>query len=151
MVISTMSKKIKSKVSITKIKNFLEEKSDNLPVVSVNGAHVKVGKYYCLERGGVWQVYDNGELVNSFTLRNSALAWAVASLQGQQTEAQLVEAQDLKFSRFANDSMIFHQRYRTANDEFRKDLMYIRYEESEYHKNYVREQLDETIKKIKIN
>jgi len=47
--------------------------------------------------------------------------------------------------------MIFHQRYRTANDEFRKDLMYIRYEESEYHKNYVREQLDETIKKIKIN
>ena len=123
-----MSKKIKSKVSITKIKNFLEEKSDNLPVV-----------------------YDNGGLVNSFTLRNSALAWAVASLQGQQTEAQLVEAQDLKFSRFANDSMIFHQRYRTANDEFRKDLMYIRYEESEYHKNYVREQLDETIKKIKIN
>jgi len=98
-VISTMSKKIKNNVSVTKIKNFLEEKSNDLPVVSINGAHVKVGKYYCLERNGVWEVYDNGRLINSFTLRKSALAWAVASLQGQTSDAQQVEAYDMKFNR----------------------------------------------------
>ena len=45
MVISTMSKKVKSNVNIQKIKNFLEEKANTLPVVSVKGSHVKVGKY----------------------------------------------------------------------------------------------------------
>ena len=35
MVISTMSKKVKSNVNIQKIKNFLEEKANTLPVVSV--------------------------------------------------------------------------------------------------------------------
>ena len=57
MVISTMSKKVKSNVNIQKIKNFLEEKANTLPVVSVKGSHVKVGKYYCLERNGVWEVF----------------------------------------------------------------------------------------------
>ena len=151
MVISTMSKKTKNNVSVTKIKNFLEEKSNNLPVVSINGAHVKVGKYYCLERNGVWEVYDNGTLINSFTLRKSALAWAVASLQGQTTDSQQVEAYDMKFNRYSNDSYLFHERYKTATDDFRKELMYIRWEESEYHKNSIRDRLDESIKKIQIN
>lgn len=146
-----MSRKVKSKVAITKIKNFLEEKSDELPVISISGAHIKIGKYFCLERNGVWEIYNKEMLVKSFTLRNSAIAWAVASLQGQTVDAQQIESHDLHFSRHHNDSIIFHQRYRTATDDFRRDLMYIRYEESEYHKNHIRNQLEESIKKIKIN
>ena len=110
-----------------------------------------MGKYYCLERNGVWEVYDNGRLINSFTLRKSALAWAVASLQGQTSDAQQVEAYDMKFNRYSNDSYLFHERYKTATDDFRKELMYIRWEESEYHKNSIRDRLDESIKKIQIN
>jgi hypothetical protein len=151
MVISTMSKNEKDKINISKIRSFLEQKAEELPVVSVKGAHVKIGKYYCLERNGVWEVYDNGTLLNSFALRNSALAWCVAQMQGQTSDAMDIERQDFDYSKHSNDALIFYIRYKQSNDEFRKDLMYIRYEESEYRKNRIRNQLDQSIKNIKIN
>ena len=151
MVISTMSRKIKSNVNITKIKNFLEEKANILPVVSVKGSHVKVGKYYCLERNGIWEVYDDTVKVNTFMLRSSALSWCVAKMQEQSADAQSIEHNDFKYSKYATDSMIFYNRFKTVKDKFRKELMYIRYEEAEYHKNHIKRQLEESIKKIKIN
>ena len=102
-----MSKKVKSNVNIQKIKNFLEEKANTLPVVSVKGSHVKVGKYYCLERNGVWEVFDEYERVNTFMLRSSALSWCVAKMQEQNSDAQSIEHNDFKYSKYANDSMIF--------------------------------------------
>lgn len=151
MVISTMSKNEKDKINISKIRSFLEQKAEELPVVSVKGAHVKIGKYYCLERNGVWEVYNDGILLNSFALRNSALAWCVAQMQGQTSDAMDIERQDFDYSKHSNDALIFYIRYKQSNDEFRKDLMYIRYEESEYRKNRIRNQLDQSIKNIKIN
>ena len=151
MVISTMSKNEKDKIDISKIRSFLEQKAEELPVVSVKGAHVKIGKYYCLERNGVWEVYEDGILLNSFALRNSALAWCVAQMQGQTSDAMDIERQDFDYSKHSNDALIFYIRYKQSNDEFRKDLMYIRYEESEYRKNRIRNQLDQSIKNIKIN
>ncbi len=151
MVISTMSKKVKSNVNIQKIKNFLEEKANTLPVVSVKGSHVKVGKYYCLERNGVWEVFDEYSRVNTFMLRSSALSWCVAKMQEQNSDAQSIEHNDFKYSKYANDSMIFYNRFKTVKDKFRKELMYIRYEEAEYHKNHIKKQLEESIEKIKIN
>lgn len=151
MVISTMSKNEKDKIDISKIRSFLEQKAEELPVVSVKGAHVKIGKYYCLERNGVWEVYEDGILLNSFSLRNSALAWCVAKMQGQTSDAMDIERQDFDYSKHSNDALIFYTRYKQSNDEFRKDLMYIRYEESEYRKNRIRNQLDQSIKNIKIN
>lgn len=146
-----MSKNEKDKINISKIRSFLEQKAEELPVVSVKGAHVKIGKYYCLERNGVWEVYDSGTLLNSFALRNSALAWCVAQMQGQTSDAMDIERQDFDYSKHSNDALIFYIRYKQSNDEFRKDLMYIRYEESEYRKNRIRNQLDQSIKNIKIN
>lgn len=146
-----MSKNEKDKIDISKIRSFLEQKAEELPVVSVKGAHVKIGKYYCLERNGVWEVYEDGILLNSFALRNSALAWCVAQMQGQTSDAMDIERQDFDYSKHSNDALIFYIRYKQSNDEFRKDLMYIRYEESEYRKNRIRNQLDQSIKNIKIN
>lgn len=146
-----MSKNEKDKINISKIRSFLEQKAEELPVVSVKGAHVKIGKYYCLERNGVWEVYNDGILLNSFALRNSALAWCVAQMQGQTSDAMDIERQDFDYSKHSNDALIFYIRYKQSNDEFRKDLMYIRYEESEYRKNRIRNQLDQSIKNIKIN
>ena len=146
-----MSKNEKDKIDISKIRSFLEQKAEELPVVSVKGAHVKIGKYYCLERNGVWEVYNDGILLNSFALRNSALAWCVAQMQGQTSDAMDIERQDFDYSKHSNDALIFYIRYKQSNDEFRKDLMYIRYEESEYRKNRIRNQLDQSIKNIKIN
>ena len=151
MVISTMSKNEKVDIDVLKIRSFLEQKSEELPVVSVKGTHVKIGKYYCLERKGVWEVYFNGTLLTSFTLRSSALAWCVAMMQEQHHDAGIIERQDFDYSKYLNDSLIFYTRYKQSKDEFRKDLMYTRYEESEYRKNHIRIQLDQSIKKIKIN
>jgi len=151
MVISTMSKKVKSEIDISKIRSFLEQKAEELPVVSVKGAHVKIGKYYCLERNGVWEVYDDSILLNSFALRSSALSWCVAKMQKQQSEAMAIEKQDFEYNKHSNDAFLFYIRYKQSKDEFRKDLMYIRYEESEYRKNRIRNQLDQSIKNIKIN
>jgi hypothetical protein len=151
MVISTMSKKVKNEINISKIRSFLEQKAQELPVVSVKGAHVKIGKYYCLERNGVWEVYNDGVLLNSFALRSSALSWCVAKMQKQESDAMAIERQDFDYSKHSNDALIFYTRYKQSKDEFRKDLMYIRYEESEYRKNRIRNQLDQSIKNIKIN
>ena len=66
MVIPTMSKNEKDKSIFPRSQRFPRTKSRRTVRGIRKRCPVKIGKYYCLERNGVWEVYEDGILLNPF-------------------------------------------------------------------------------------
>ena len=140
-----------SKSNINKIILYLEKKSNELPVISIgNDNDIRVGKYYCKHFNNYWNVYHNNDLCYKFVMKKSALAWCVAKMQSQICDANSIQEIDDEYDKYSNDSYLFYHRIRASNNKTIKDILYMRYNDSEFKRNIIKSKLEEFVKKIKI-
>ena len=136
--------------NVDKFQNFIETKVNHLPMISVKENCFRIGIYHCLEKYGNWRVYVDSKCCQEFTLRNSALAWCISKMQRQISQADMIMFYDVQYLKHINDSYLFKQSFKQSKDKHHKNLMILRYEESEYQKDNIKSMLKEIIKNIKI-
>ena len=137
--------------SLDKVKRFVHSHLDNTPLIVSNPDHVRVGNYICLQAGGDWVVKHNNDIVERFTLRSSAIAWSVSAIAKKLNVCKAIKNQDLEYSRAVENSFVYLSKYKTTKDDFKRDLMWIRYSDSLYRMKIVRSRLTDYLKKIKFS
>jgi hypothetical protein len=137
--------------SLEQVKTFVRSHLDDTPIIVREQNRVRVGNYVCTQSDGYWNVYSNNNLLESFTLRSSAVAWCVSRITGRATDCKTIKTQDLQYNRSIENSYIFLTKFKTTNDSFKKELMWIRYEDSIYQMKLVRARLTDYLKKIKFD
>jgi hypothetical protein len=147
MANSTITKNL----TLEKVKSFVKSKINTTPIIINKQDYVRVGNYICQQDNGVWNVRFNGKLLECFVLRSSAVAWCIALITDQQSKANAIVRQDSHYSRIAEDAYIYKTRYRTTNDRFKKELMWIRYEDTRHQLTCVRSRLTEYLKNIQLS
>lgn len=149
MAYSTITKK-KKQVVFDKVKNFVKARLDTTPVIVDNGDSVRVGKYTCQQHDGVWQVSRNNTSIKYFTLKGSAVAYCIALINKQESKAREISEYDTSYSKAVEDAYIYGVRQKTTKSAFKKELMYIRHQDSIYKMATVRSQLTNLLRNIKI-
>ena len=149
MATSTITKK-KKQVAFNKVKNCVKSRLNTTPVIVDNGDKVRVGNYTCQQYEGVWQVSFNNKNIKYFTLKGSAVAYCIALINQQETKAREVLEYDTSYSRAVENAYIYGIRQKTTTDAFKKELMYIRHQDSVYKMASVRSQLTNLLRNIKL-
>lgn len=147
MANSTTTKKI----TLDKVKTFVRSHLDDLPIIIQDKDRVRVGSYFCMQKNGIWIVEKDSNRIESFTLRSSAVAWCISATKQKHTECRTIKTQDLQYNRTIEDSYIFLTKFRSTSDSFKKELMWIRYQDSIYKMKSVRARLTNYLKKIKFD
>lgn len=138
----------KNKHSLDKVKSFVKSQLKTTPFIVNKQDKVRVGNYICQQSEGLWTVYFEGKTLERFVLRSSAVAWCIAMMTDQHAKAGSIVRQDLHYSRVAEDAYIYKTRFRTTTDDFKKELMWIRYEDTKYQLLIVRNRLKQYLKNI---
>lgn len=137
--------------NLNKVKSFVNRHLDTTPIIVEKPDYIRVGKYKCQQYNGQWTVYHSGKIMNQFILRSSAVAWCIAMINNRYRDAGSIVRQDSLYARITEDAYIYKIRYKTTNDEFKKELMWIRYENTKYHQLGVKQRLTEFLKNIKLS
>lgn len=149
MATSTITKK-KKQVAFNKVKHFVQSRLDKTPLIVDNGDTVRVGNYKCQQLNGEWQVLLRNNSKGYFTLKGSAVAYCIALINNQDTDAKTILRYDGSYSRAVENAYIYGIRQRTAHDDFKKELMWIRHQDSVYKMAAVRSQLTSFLRNIKL-
>tara|TARA_B100001057_G_scaffold438285_1_gene470683 strand:- start:5493 stop:5945 length:453 start_codon:yes stop_codon:yes gene_type:complete len=149
MATSTITKK-KKQVAFNKVKNFVKSRLETTPVIVDNGDKVHVGNYTCQQDDGVWQVRYKKQNMKYFTLKGSAVAYCIALINNREQDAKTILEYDTSYSRAVENAYIYGIRQKTTNNPFKKELMYIRHQDSVYRMASVRSQLTNLLRNIKL-
>lgn len=141
---------ITRKPELSKFSKFVKSRLDETPVIVDNKDHVRVGNYVCRQDSGQWTVSKNNEILETFTLRSSSVAWCIATIGCRSTQAKQVKDEDLKYGQVIEDSYIYLTRFKTTNDKFKKELMWIRYDDSMHKLRSVRARLTSFLKNLQV-
>ena len=109
-----------------------------------------MGKYTCEQHDGVWQVNRNNTSIKYFTLKGSAVAYCIALINKQESKAREISDYDTSYSKAVEDAYIYGVRQKTTKSAFKKELMYIRHQDSIYKMANVRSQLTNLLRNIKL-
>ena len=150
MATSTITKK-KKQNDFNKVKNFVKARLDQIPLIVDNGDVVRVGNYKCHQDDGVWQVYRKNKSLAYFTLKSSAVAWCIATINQRDCDVNTIVEQDGMYSRAAENAYIYNIRQRTTKDEFKKELMWIRHQDSVYQMVSVRTRLTSFLRNLQLS
>lgn len=137
--------------NLNKVKSFIDRKLSTTPIIVERPDCVRVGKFKCQQDNGQWKVYLKDKLLEEFILKSSSVAWCIAIINNKYREANAIIRQDSLYARITEDAYIYKLRYKTTNDEFKKELMWIRYENTKYHQSSVKYRLTEFLKNIKLS
>ena len=149
MATSTITKK-KKQVAFNKVKNFVQSRLDKTPLIVDNGDTVRVGNYKCQQTNGEWQVFLKNKHKAIFTLKGSAVAYCVALINNKETDARTILQYDTSYSRAVENAYIYGIRQKTSHNQFKKELMWIRHQDSVYKMAAVRSQLTSFLRNIKL-
>jgi hypothetical protein len=138
----------KNNLTLDKVKSFVKSQLNTTPLIVNKQDKVRVGNYICQQSEGMWTVYFEGVEMERFVLRSSAVAWCIAMMTNQPAKAGSIVRQDMHYSRVAEDAYIYKTRFRTTKDEFKKELMWIRYEDTKHQLLIVRNRLKQYLKNI---
>jgi hypothetical protein len=137
--------------TLDKVKHFVRSHLDDTPIIINEHDRVRVGNYICTQHDGDWHASYNDQTSETFTLRSSAVAWCISRISGNLSTCMTIKNQDLQYSRAIENSFIYLSKYKTTKDEFKRDLMWIRYQDSVYQMKTVRSRLTDYLKKIKFS
>lgn len=141
---------ITRKPELKQFSNFVKSRLDTTPVIIDNKDHVRVGNYICTQESGSWVVRYKNKIKESFTLRASAVAWCIATISGRPSDARKVLEEDNGYGRITENCYVYLTRYSTTNDQFKKELMWIRYSDCQYQLNNKKLRLTNFLKNLKI-
>jgi len=146
MVTSTITKKPELK----QFSDFVKSRLDQTPVIVNNKDNVRVGNYVCKQDEGFWVVYYKKREEKSFTLRSSAVAWCIATIGNNSMDARTILHEDNNYGRLIENAYVFLTRFKTTTDPFKKELMWIRYDDSMCQLKNKRERLTNFLKNLKV-
>jgi len=141
---------ITKKTNLSKFVNFVKSRLDNTPVIVNNKDNVRVGNYVCIQDSGQWTVLYKKTLIEKFTLRASAVAWCIATIAERYNDAKVVKKEDLEYGRIVENSYVYLTRFNTTTDMFKKELMWIRYDDSMHQLSIKKNLLTDFLKNLKV-
>lgn len=109
--------------SIAKISDFIAQNSAGAPViVQESNTKIRVNDILIQHDSGNWKVLRRGKLVDEFVYRSWALAYAVATVNGNQSVNQFLSKSDRKLAKLTADKDIYKYHRQQAlkrHDEFK--------------------------------
>lgn len=141
---------ITRKPELKQFSQFVKSRLDETPVIVDNKDHVRVGYFKCAQHNGRWTVTRHNQILESFTLRSSSVAWCIAIIGKRSQQARQIKEEDQKYGQVIEDSYIYLTRFKTTTDKFKKELMWIRYDDSMHKLKSVRARLTSFLKNLKV-
>ena len=135
MIASSTSRKLKR--SIAKVL-----KNKPRIVINTNGRVTQVNQYSVVDNNGVYSILDK-----EFTLKKTAVAYAIALVNKDSTLQKRIEHLDWKISK-CNEDIKFYRYHIKKNPK--KTHLYARISDSSDRIFYVKQELNQTLKSIKI-
>jgi hypothetical protein len=144
------SSTITKRPDLKKFSDFVKSRLDTTPVIVDNKDSVRVGNYTCKQEDGYWNVSYKNQIEKIFTLRSSAVAWCVATIGKNSSDARLIAHEDANYGRLVENAYVYLARFKTTTDPFKKELMWIRYDDSICQLKNKRQRLTDFLKNLKV-
>jgi hypothetical protein len=135
MIASSTNRKLKQNIA-----KVLKNKPRIL--INTNGRVTQVNQYSVVDNNGVYVILDK-----EFTLKKTAVAYAIALVNGDSTLQNTIEQLNWRISKYAEDTQMYKQHIRKNP---KKLYLYARISDSVGRINCLNIELTKTLKSIKI-
>lgn len=113
--------------SLGKISEFIEKNASAAPIIAADDINLyRVRDYIIKFNNNAWEVYQYGELVETFSFRNWAIGYAVARISKNTRVSIYLSETETKLVRLMNDKTLYDYHRKQAisrNDDTKRSII----------------------------